>query len=83
VSPDPVDDVPPTVVTATSTPPELPAGEVAVICVAESTVYVVTAVPPNATADAPVNPVPVIVTDVPPPVGPAFGDTELTVGAAI
>ena len=55
--------VPPGVVTVTSTAPALPAGEVAVICVALLTVNEVAAVPPNFTAVAPVKLVPVIVTD--------------------
>jgi hypothetical protein len=52
-----------------------------VIVVAELTVYVVAAVPPKSTALAPVRSVPVIVTDVPPAVGPAAGATEVTAGA--
>src|SRR5439155_27006024 len=58
--------VPPAVVTVTSTVPAAPAGAVAVICVALLTVKAVAAVVPNFTADAPVNPVPVMTTDVPP-----------------
>ena len=53
------------VVTVTSAIPE-PAGEVAVILISELTVKLVAAVEPNLTAVAPVNPVPVIVTVVPP-----------------
>ena len=64
-----VAEVPPGVVTVTSTVPA-PAGEVAVIEVAELTVKLVALVAPNLTAVAPVKPVPVIVTDVPPAVGP-------------
>ena len=60
----------------------VPAGEVAVIDVAELTVKPVAAVAPNLTAVAPVKPVPVIVTLVPPAVGPAVGEIEVTVGAA-
>ena len=37
---------------------------------------------PNLTAVAPVKPVPVMVTVVPPAVGPVVGLTEVTVGAA-
>jgi hypothetical protein len=37
-------------------------------------------VDPNATVDPGVNPVPVIVTDVPPSNGPADGETPVTVG---
>jgi hypothetical protein len=75
-----VADVPPVVTTVTSTVPALSAGEVAEIDVSEFTVKLAAAVPPKLTADAPVNPVPVIVTLVPPAVGPAFGDTLVTVG---
>ena len=74
--------MPPAVVTVTSTVP-VPAGDVAVIEVAELTVKLVALVAPNFTAVAPVNPVPVIVTDVPPVVGPAVGEIDVTVGAAI
>ena len=77
-----VAEVPPTVVTLTSSVP-VPAGEVAVIDVAELTVKPVAAVAPNVTADAPVNPVPVIVTVVPPAVGPEVGEIDVTVGAAL
>jgi hypothetical protein len=76
-----VADVPPAVVTVTSTVPALLAEDVAVICVAESTWNDDAAVDPNVTALDPVNPVPVIVTDVPPSAGPADGDTEVTVDA--
>jgi hypothetical protein len=55
---------------------------VAVIEVAELTVTEVAAVPPNLTEEAPRNPVPVMVTLVPPAVGPAFGLTAVTVGVA-
>ena len=72
--------MPPGLVTVTSTVP-LPAGAVAVICVAELIVKAAT-VAPNWTPVASLKPVPVIVTWVPPPVGPAFGLTEVTVGAA-
>ena len=74
-----VADVPPVVVPVTSTVPR-PAGEVAVIEVAEFTVKLVALVAPNLTAVAPVKLVPVTVTEVPPAVGPAVGDIALTVG---
>jgi hypothetical protein len=77
-----VADVPPAVVTVTSTVP-VPAGEVAVIEVAELTVKLVALVAPNFTAVAPVNEVPVIVTDVPPVAGPEVGEIDVTVGAAM
>ena len=73
--------MPPAVVTVMSTVPAEPAGAVAVIWVALFTVYVVAAVLPNFTAVAPVKPVPVIITDVPPAVGPAFGEIPVTVGS--
>ena len=75
--------VPPGVVTVTSTVPALPAGAVAVMLVALLIVKLVAAVEPNLTAVAPVRLVPVIVTDVPPPVGPAVGLICVTVGAAV
>src|SRR4030081_2648941 len=65
-----------------STVPALWAGEVAVIDVALLTVNVIAAVAPKLTAVAPVKPVPVIVTDVPPAAGPFVGLTFVTVGAA-
>jgi hypothetical protein len=46
-----------------------------------TTVTPVAVVPPRLTVAASWNPVPVIVTAVPPPVGPAFGEMEPTVGA--
>ena len=58
-----------------------PAGEVAVIEVAELTVKLVALVAPNLTAVAPVKLVPVMVTDVPPVVGPVVGAIDATVGA--
>jgi hypothetical protein len=54
---------------------------VAVICVALSTVKLDASVEPNFTAVALVKPVPVIVTLVPPSVGPELGLTLVTVGA--
>ena len=46
-----------------------------------TTVTPVAAVAPKSTAVAPVKPVPVIVTDVPPATGPLVGLTPVTVGA--
>ena len=60
----------------------VPAGEVAVIDVAELTVKLVALVVPNLTAVAPVNWVPVMVTVVPPEAGPVLGETDDTAGAA-
>jgi len=70
---------PPTV-TVTVTAPALPAGVVAVICVALTTTTLVAAVAPNVTVAPAAKFVPVIVTAVPPAVVPLFGDTPLTVG---
>ena len=67
-SAEPVADVPPGLVTETSTVP-VPAGTVAVISVSEVTVYVAARLP-NVTAVVPAKPEPVIVTAVPPAVGP-------------
>ena len=69
----PVALVPPGVVTVTSTVPALPAGAVAVTCEALTTVTLVATFEPNSTAVAPVRLVPVIVTVVPPAVGPRTG----------
>ena len=77
-----VAEVPPAVVTVTSTGAGAPAGEVAVIGVAELTVTLVAAVEPKSTAVAPVKPVPVMVTEVPPAAGRRSGLTAVTVGAA-
>jgi hypothetical protein len=74
---------PPAVVTTTSTVPAAWAGVVAVIEVGPFTVKLVAAVPPKVTAVVPLKLVPVIVTLVPPSVGPLFGETEVTVGAAM
>ncbi len=68
--------------TETSTVPTDPAGEVAVICVGPSTMNDEAAATPKATAVAPVKPVPVTTTDVPPALSPEPGDTLLTTGVA-
>ena len=75
-------EVPPAVVTLTSTVP-LPEGDVAVIWVAELTVKPVAAVAPKVTAVAPEKLVPVMITLVPPVVGPDVGEIEVTVGGPI
>ena len=76
-------EVPPGVVTVTSTVPADPAGEVAEIHPPEFTVNEVALVEPNLTAEAPRKPVPPMFTFAPPPaVGPAFGLTVVTVGVA-
>ena len=72
--------VPTGVVTSTLAFPALPAGVVAVIEVAFTTVTAVAAVPPKVTAVAPVKPVPVIVIDCPPASGPDVGLMDATVG---
>src|SRR6202790_3412188 len=73
-------EVPPGVVTKTSTVAAASAGEMMVMDVAELTTRPVPAVVPNFTTVAPVKPVPVTVTLVPPAVGPVFGLTPVTVG---
>jgi hypothetical protein len=74
--------VPPGVVTVTSTVP-VPVGEVALMLVALLTVKLEAAVVPNFTALAPVKPVPVTVTVVPPVVGPELGPMPVTAGAGM
>ena len=56
------------------------AGETALISVDETTVKLVAATVPKRTWVAPLNPVPVMVTVVPPVVGPTFGETATMVG---
>ncbi len=73
-------EVPPAVTTVTSTIP-VPAGLVATICVAVSPVIVAVTLP-NCTAVAPAKLVPLIVTAVPPAVGPEMGLIPVTAGAA-
>ena len=73
--------MPPGVVTVTSTEPVDPAGLVAVMMVALTTVTLVAAMLPKLTAVAPVKFVPVIVTLVPPAADPLAGLTVVTVGA--
>lgn len=80
-SADDVPDVPYGVTTVTSTTPTVPAGAVAVICVAESTVKLLAAVPPKLTAVAPFRLVPVTTTMHSPASGPLLGLTAVTVGA--
>ena len=58
----------------------VPAGLIAVIEVALLTVYEVAEVTPNLTAVAPVKPVPVIATLVPPVIRPLTGEIPVTVG---
>ena len=72
----------------TSTLPAEPAGTVAVSCVSESTVKLGAGTEPKSTVVTPGKPkmfwkpVPVMVTVFPPVVGPAAGETPVTVGSA-
>jgi hypothetical protein len=70
-------------VTTTSTAPAAWAGVMAVIDVALSTLTPVAASPPKVTVAPVTNPVPVMVTEVPPAGRPAVGATEVTAGAAM
>ena len=72
--------VPLAVVTSMATVPAACGGATAVMLVGELTVKDVALTPPNVTAVAPVKPVPVMVTEVPPESGPLAGATEVTVG---
>ena len=73
--------MPPGVVTVMSTVP-LPAGDIAVMDVAETNKNDAALVP-NFTAMAPVKPLPVMVTVVPPASGPLVGLTLVTIGPAV
>ncbi len=73
-------DVPAMEVTVTSALP-VPAGDTAVIWESDTTVKLAAGVPPNDTDVAPVNPLPVTVTIVPPAVGPDCGLMPVTAGA--
>lgn len=75
--------VPPPVVTETSTVPALRAGLTAVIEDDELTVTEAAALPPNVTVAPLLKFTPVIVTVVPPDVGPAAGETEEIDGTAM
>ena len=68
--------------TLTATDPTDWAGEVAVICVAELTVKLVAATDPNPTALAPVNPLPLTSTVLPPAGRPVAGLRLATDGGA-
>jgi hypothetical protein len=72
--------MPPGVVTRTFTVPAACAGVRAVIVVSSTTTTFVASLPPNMTSGAPVKFVPVMVTCVPPRVGPLPGEIEVTVG---
>jgi hypothetical protein len=73
-------DVPPEVVTVTSTVPTGSSGLVAVMEVDETTAKLVAPVVPKSTMVTPAKPVPVMVTLVPPAVVPVIGLTAVTVG---
>src|SRR3984885_11505777 len=75
-------DVPPGVVTVTVTVPD-PDGLTALIWVPESMITSVAASGPNITAVAPMNPLPVIVTGVPPSSDPLPGVTAVTTGTGM
>ena len=77
---DPVTSVPPAEVTVTSTTPGVVAGEAAVIDVSPEIVNAAAGTPPKETAVAPVKPVPVIVTEVPPAAGPSATEMPVTRG---
>jgi hypothetical protein len=72
----------PATVTVTVTAPAVPAGAVAVIEVLLTTTTLVAAALPNVTVAPAAKFVPVMVTAVPPVVGPLFGLTLVTVGDA-
>ena len=71
--------MPPSVFTRTSSVP-VPAGLVATSSLADTNSTSVAALEPNLTSLFFVKPLPLIVTDVPPPVGPSFGEIPLTAG---
>jgi hypothetical protein len=75
-------EVTPAAVTVTSTVP-VPGGAVAVIWELELTVKPAAATPPKVTAVVPERPAPLIVTDVPPAVGPAVGLISETLGSTV
>ena len=76
-----VADVPPAVVTVTWTVPAVPGGLTADTELSEWTVTPVANVEPKSTAMVPLRLVPLMVTLVPPAVGPAPGLTAVTAGA--
>ena len=68
-------------VTTTSRAPAEPAGEVQVIDVADTTTTEAQDAPPTVTVAPDKKPVPVIVSCVPPAMGPDVDDTDVIVGA--
>jgi hypothetical protein len=77
-----VGEVPPTVVTVTSTTP-VPAGAIAVSKADEMKVTPVAAVVPNAAVEVGVKPVPMMLTLTPPPAGLVGGLMLVTVGGGM
>ena len=76
--------MPPKVVTLTSTTPGVTvAGDTAVIEVVELTVTLVADTPPNVTVAPLMKLVPVMITDVPPAVGPDVGLIDVTAGVTV
>jgi len=75
-----VDEAPSKVTIVISTNPAAAGGAVATIVWSETTVKALAGTAPKSTPCAPVNPLPDIVTSVPPPVAPEAGATGLTVG---
>lgn len=73
--------LPDAVTTVTCTEPAEPAGEIAVMLVAEFTVTLSAAVVPKETEEALVKLLPMMVTEVPPAVVPLAGPIPATVGA--
>src|SRR3974390_2654760 len=73
-------EVPPGLVTVTSSVPGGDNGVTSVIDVSLATVMAVSATPAKLTAVAPVNPVPVIVRLVPPLAGPSVTESHVTRG---
>ena len=80
LSPLTIDEVPAALVTVISTVPAACEGEVAVICPSVLIVKDEALLPPKTTDVALVKPLPEIVTEVPPPVLPAPGLTDVTTG---
>jgi hypothetical protein len=68
------------VLTVTALTPAAPAGEVAVTVLSESTVTAVAAVVPKFTLRVPIKSAPVMVTTVPPAIGPEVGVMEVITG---
>ena len=79
-----VEEVPPAFVAVMSTVPADSAGDVAVHDVVDEQLTEVPAEEPKAIVVAPtMNPVPVMVTAVPPPIGPAAGLTAVMIGGSV